>query len=159
MRGDLGRRASTQKGIMMKHHLLAAAIAIFGQTAVAQDETHYTFDGSFEDAAFSLESAIIGRGLVIDYRSHTGEMLNRTQADIEGAIPLYDAADIFVFCSAVLSRKMMEADPLNIAHCPYGIYVADRDGEVTIGYRHYPEGPMQEVQAFLDDIAREAIGE
>ncbi|MDO7707479.1 MAG: DUF302 domain-containing protein, partial [Loktanella sp.] len=71
----------------------------------------------------------------------------------------YDNADILVFCSAVLSRKMMEADPLNIAHCPYGIYVADRAGEVTIGFRNYPEGIMQEVQAFLDDITREAIGE
>ena len=142
----------------MKHLLLAAALAVFAQSATAQDETHYVFDGSFEDATFSLESAIVGRGLVIDYRSRTGAMLNRTQGDIEGAVPLFDNADIFVFCSAVLSRKMMEADPLNIAQCPYAIYVADREGEVTIGYGHYPEGIMQEVQALLDDIAREAIG-
>lgn len=143
----------------MKRYLLATALAVFAQVAVAEDETHYVFDGSFDDAIFSLESAIVGRGLVIDYRSHTGEMLNRTQGDIEGAVDLYDNADIFVFCSALLSRKVMEADPLNIAHCPYGIYVADRAGEVTIGYRNYPEGIMQEVQAFLDDITREAIGE
>lgn len=143
----------------MRNLFLAAVVAVLGQSAFAQDETHYVFDGTFEDATFSLESAIIGRGLVIDYESHVGEMLNRTQADIDGAVDLYDNADIFVFCSAVLSRKMMEADPLNIAHCPYGIYVADRAGEVTIGYRHYPEGAMQEVQSFLDDITREAIGE
>lgn len=143
----------------MKHYLFAAALAVFAQVAVAEDETHYVFNGSFDDAVFSVESAIVGRGLVIDYHSHVGEMLNRTQADIEGAVDLYDNADVLVFCSAVLSRKMMEADPLNIAHCPYGIYVADRAGEVTIGYRNYPEGIMQEVQAFLDDITREAIGE
>lgn len=143
----------------MKHFILAAAVAVFAQVAVAEDETHYVFDGTFEDAVFSLESAIVGRGLVIDYHSHTGDMLNRTQADIEGAVDLYDSADILVFCSAVLSRKVMEADPLNIAHCPYGIYVADRAGEVTIGFRNYPAGVMQEVQAFLDDITREAIGE
>ena len=143
----------------MKHYLFAAALAVFAQVAVAEDETHYVFDGSFDDAVFSLESAIVGRGLVIDYQSHVGEMLNRTQGDIEGAVDIYDSADILVFCSAVLSRKVMEADPLNIAHCPYGIYVADRAGEVTIGYRHFPEGAMQEVQAFLDDITREAIGE
>lgn len=143
----------------MKHFILAAAISVFGQMVIAEGETHYVFDGDFDDAVFSLESTIVGRGLVIDYHSHTGDMLNRTQGDIEGAVDLYDNADILVFCSAVLSRKMMEADPLNIAHCPYGIYVADRDGEVTIGYRHYPEGIMQEVQALLDDITREAIGE
>ncbi len=143
----------------MKHYLFAAVFAVLGQAAIAEGETHYVFDGSFDDATFGVESAIVGRGLVIDYRSYTGDMLNRTQGDIEGAVDLYDSADIFVFCSAVLSRKVMEADPLNIAHCPYGIYVADRAGEVTVGYRHYPEGVMQEVQALLDDIAREAVGE
>lgn len=143
----------------MKRYLMAAAMAVFAQTAVAESETHYVFDGDFGDAVFSLENAIVGRGLVIDYRSYTGEMLNRTAGDIEGSVDLYDQADIFVFCSAVLSRKVMEIDPLNIAQCPYGIYVADRAGEVTIGYRHYPEGAMQEVQALLDDITREAIGE
>lgn len=143
----------------MKHYFLAAAVAVFGQIAAAESETFYVFDGSFDDATFSVESAIIGRGLVIDYVSHPGEMLNRTQGDIAGALPLFEDADIFIFCSAVLSRKMMEADPINIAQCPYGIYVANRAGEVTIGYRHYPDGAMQEVQALLDDITREAIGE
>ncbi|MGY9032035.1 MAG: DUF302 domain-containing protein, partial [Rhodobacterales bacterium] len=71
----------------------------------------------------------------------------------------YDNAQVFVFCSAVLSRKMMEADPTNIAFCPYGVFVADTDGAVTVGYRHYPDGAMQEVQALLDEIAREAVGE
>jgi hypothetical protein len=51
----------------------------------------------------------------------------------------------------------MEADPMNIAHCPYGIFVTDRDGTVSIGYRTYPQGPMQEVQSLLDEIVREAV--
>ena len=114
---------------------------------------------SFEDATFSVESAIIGRGLVIDLVSHTGEMLERTRADVGSDIVLFDAADVFLFCSASLSRKVMEADPMNLAHCPYGIFVSDREGEVTVGYRNYPEGPMQEVQAFLDEIVREAVGD
>jgi hypothetical protein len=48
---------------------------------------------------------------------------------------------------------------MNIAFCPYGIFVSERDGEVLIGYRNFPEGPMQEVQALLDEIAREAAGQ
>jgi hypothetical protein len=32
-------------------------------------------------------------------------------------------------------------------------------GKVTIGFRNYPEVIMQAVQAFLDDITWEAIGE
>jgi uncharacterized protein (DUF302 family) len=142
--------------------LILAGIACFALAATAQAQdtsTVYDFEGSFDDAAFSVENAIIGKGLVIDYVSHTGEMLNRTGADVGSTEPLFEAADIFVFCSAVLSRKVMEINPMNIAHCPYGIFVAERQGRVMIGYRNYPEGPMQEVQALLDDIAREAVGD
>jgi uncharacterized protein (DUF302 family) len=142
--------------------LILAGIACVAFAAAAQADdtsTVYDFDGSFEDATFSVENAIIGKGLVIDYVSHTGEMLNRTGADVGSTEPLFEAADIFVFCSAVLSRKVMEINPMNIAHCPYGVFVAERQGRVMIGYRNYPEGPMQEVQALLDEIAREAVGD
>lgn len=143
----------------MKRFLLAACLGVIGTMAVAEGSTVYSFDGSFEDATFSVESAIIGKGLVIDYVSHTGEMLNRTGADVGSDVELFAAADIFVFCSASLSREVMEVDAMNIAYCPYGVFVAERDGEVMIGYRNYPEGEMQKVQSLLDDIAREAIGE
>ena len=128
--------------------------------SLAQDSsTVYTFDGSFEDATFGVESAIVNKGLVIDLVSHVGEMLNRTGEDVGSDVKLFENADIFVFCSAVISRKVMEADPMNIAHCPYGVFVAEREGKVLVGYRNYPAGPMQEVQALLDEIAREAVGD
>lgn len=145
----------------MRPFILGAMTSVaLAFTAQAEDSsTVYDFDGSFDDATFSVESAIIGKGLVIDYVSHTGEMLNRTGADVGSTEPLFKEADIFVFCSAVLSRKVMEINPMNIAHCPYGIFVAERQGRVMVGYRNYPKGPMQEVQALLDEIAREAVGE
>jgi uncharacterized protein (DUF302 family) len=126
--------------------------------ASAQEVTTYPFDGSFEDATFAVENTIIGQGLVIDYVSHVGEMLNRTGADVGSDVKIFDAADVFLFCSAVLSRKVMEADPMNVAHCPYGIFVTDHEGTVAVGYRHLPDGPMDEVEALLDAIAREAAG-
>lgn len=135
--------------------LIAASVAM----ASAQDaSTTYLYDGTFEDATFSVENAIIGKGLVIDYVSHVGEMLSRTGGDVGSDVELFKEADIFVFCSAVVSRKVMEADPMNIAHCPYGIFVADRGGEILVGYRNYPEGAMQEVQALLEEIVNEALG-
>ncbi|WP_299029690.1 DUF302 domain-containing protein [uncultured Sulfitobacter sp.] len=144
----------------MRSLIIAGLLSIAGLTAAHAQDTSvvYPFDGSFEDATFGVESAIIGKGLVIDYVSHTGEMLNRTARDVGSDVVLFEEADIFVFCSAVLSRKVMEADPMNIAHCPYGIFVASKEGEVMVGYRTYPAGPMQEVQALLDEIAREAVG-
>lgn len=128
--------------------------------AMAQDApVVYPFEGSFDDATFSVESAIVGKGLVIDYVSHVGEMLARTGADVGSDVKLFEGADVFLFCSAVVSRKVMEEDPMNIAHCPYGVFVAERDGDVMVGYRTYPDGAMQEVQALLDEIAREAVGQ
>lgn len=142
----------------MKQMVFAGIFALSaGAVSAADQAVTYPFDGNFEDATFSVESAIVGRGLVIDYVSHTGEMLNRTSSDVGGTKKLFEEADIFLFCSAQLSRKVMEADSMNIAHCPYGIFVADQAGEVVIGYRKYPDGAMQEVQALLDEIVKEAM--
>ncbi|GMG82001.1 hypothetical protein LNKW23_12140 [Paralimibaculum aggregatum] len=141
--------------------LLALALAAVPLAAAAgEGVVIYQADAEFDDAAFGLESAITDRGLVIDYVSHVGEMLARTKDDVGGARALFTAADIYIFCSAVVSRKVMEADPDNIAHCPYGIFVRQmaEGGAVEIGYRALPEGPMQEVQTLLDGIAREAAG-
>lgn len=139
--------------------LVLSALICLAAPVLAQEAITYPFNGSFEDATFSVENAIVGQGLVIDYVSHTGEMLNRTAGDVGSETKLFDAADVFLFCSAVLSRKVMEADPMNIAHCPYGIFVADREGQVVVGYRSYPQGPMQEVQALLDEIVQEAVAD
>lgn len=143
----------------MKRFAIAAALTVATATgALAQQVVTYDFDGSFEDAAFGVESAIVGRGLVIDYTSHVGEMLERTREDTGSDVVLFDQADIYLFCSAVVSREVMEADPMNIANCPYGIFITDTEGDVAIGYRVMPEESMAPVQALLDDIAREAAG-
>lgn len=146
----------------MKRLIAAALAAIIPGAALAADGmTTYAYDGSFEDATFAVESEIVGRGFVVDYVSHVGQMLARTKADVGGTKDVFTNADVFLFCSAVLSRKMMEADPMNIAYCPYAIFVAEQvEGEpVTIGYRTMPEGPMKEVEATLDEIVRAAVGE
>lgn len=147
---------------MIKTLLKASVIAVGAATcAMAQDReaVTYAYDGSYDEALFSVETAILGRGLVIDFVSHVGDMLNRTAADVGSDFTIFDEAQIFVFCSAVVSRQVMEAEPANIVHCPYGIYVAERDGAVTIGHRAYPEGPMQQVETLLSDIVTEALEE
>ena len=130
---------------------LCLAPAAFADTPIT-----VPFDGSFDDATFAVESAIVGQGLVIDYVSHVGDMLNRTGADVGSDAMIFKSADIFIFCSAVVSREVMEVDPMNIAHCPYGIFVAENDDGVMIGYRDYPDGPMQKVEKLLAGIVAEA---
>ncbi|MFT6169806.1 MAG: hypothetical protein ACJAR9_001930 [Celeribacter sp.] len=146
-----------ERNFVMKYHLFALVFSLGLTSQAGADEAIlYDYDGTFEDAAFAVEDAIVSKGLVIDYRSHTGEMLERTRKDVGSDVVLFDNADIFLFCSAVVSRKVMEADPMNIVHCPYSIFVADQAGKVTIGHRDYPEGAMQMVEDLLADIATEA---
>lgn len=145
----------------MKTHMLAAALACTASFAAAQEAITYTVEQSFEDVSFGLESAILDRGLVIDHVSHVGEMLERTREDVGSDKVLYSEADVYSFCSASVSRNVMEADLMNIMYCPYDIFVmhtADNPGQVTVGFRGFPDGPMKEVEALLDGIARAAVG-
>ncbi len=143
----------------MKHFIAAAAFStVLASQGLAEEIITTPFDGSFDDATFAVESAIVGQGLVIDYVSHVGEMLNRTGADVGSDKQIFTAADIFIFCSAKISREVMEADPMNIGFCPYGIFVAEDDNGVMVGYRSYPDGPMQKVQTLLSGIVEEAVG-
>ncbi len=143
----------------MKQFFATLAVsAAFASPVLAEEVITVPFDGSFDDATFAVESAIVGQGLVIDYVSHVGEMLNRTGADVGSDKQIFAAADIFIFCSAKISREVMEADPMNIGYCPYGIFVAEDESGVMVGYRSYPDGPMEKVQALLSGIVDEAVG-
>lgn len=143
----------------MTSTLLAAGLALAGATAALADNAFtYDFDGTFDDATFAVESAILGQGLVIDSVSHVGDMLNRTGADVGSDTEIFKNADIFLFCSAVISRQVMEQDPMNITHCPYGIFVLENADGVIVGHRDYPDGSMQAVENLMQQIVAEAIG-
>ena len=129
----------------------------------------YSKKAKFEDVVEDLRLAIEGRGLVIDYHSFINRMLERTGKDVGSTRRLYADAQAFVFCSAALSRKTMEADPANVALCPYSIVVYARAGdpeEVFVAYERplRPESnvrsqaALKEVDELLDGIAREALG-
>lgn len=144
--------------------LLPFTWAALGVTALAGDipaippVTHQV-EGQFDDVVFAVENGIINAGLVIDGRSHVGDMLARTKADVGGDADLFTGADVFTFCSALVSRQVMEADPLNIQHCPYSIFVyatPDQPDRVTVGRRAY-DPSMQPVAELLDGIIAEAV--
>lgn len=129
----------------------------------------YAKPGKFEDVRDDTKAAIEGRGLVIDYTAFIGRMLERTGKDVGSAHRLYQDAVAFVFCSAALSRKMMEADPANLAMCPYSVVVyttASDPAKVSVSYRRLGRSDgsaasgaaLGEVNALLDSIAREAVG-
>ena len=143
------------------YRIILAAGLFAASAAGAEEMVTYTTQQSFGDVTFGVENAILNKGLIPENVSHVGEMLERTRADVGSEVVLFQEAEVFSFCSAALSRKVMEADVMNIGFCPYDIFVMQLPDseEVTIGYRGYPEGAMQEVQNLLDEIVKEAIGE
>ena len=142
----------------MKSIALSAFLVVAASAATAREAITYPYEGSYEDATFAVETAIVNKGLVIDYVSHVGDMLNRTGQDVGSDVKIFDEAQIYLFCSAVVSREVMEADPMNIVHCPYNIFVMEREGKVTSGHHDYPDGPMDKVEQLLKSIVNEAQG-
>lgn len=146
---------------------VVGALLIAAFPASASVVQTVTRAGTFDDARFELNNAIIERGLTIDYHGKLGDMLARTGADVGSTKPIYKAAEFFSFCSAKLSRAMMEADAANIAFCPYVVFLyerADKAGEVVIGYRRpvvaggseASAKALAEIDALLADIIKAA---
>jgi uncharacterized protein (DUF302 family) len=130
--------------------------------------THSKKNAKFDDVRDELKLAIESKGLVIDYESFVNRMLERTGKDVGSTRKIYADAQAFVFCSAALSRKTMEADPANMAMCPYSMVVYEtlaQPGTVYVAYRRpwRPDGSgasraaLKEVEALLEAIAREAL--
>lgn len=141
--------------------ILAATFLTAG-AASAEGPVTKTVEDTFDNVAFAVENAIVGKGLVIDYVSHVGDMLERTKADVGGTKTIFTNAQIYLFCSAAVSRQVMEADPMNLEHCPYSIFVAetpDAPGKVIVGHREYTAPSMAPVTELLDAIVADAVGE
>ena len=152
---------------------LIFAVALFAgtfQSTIAAETEHlklYTTKGDFDTVKRDVVIAITGAGLVIDYTSHIGAMLDRTGKDLGTPKQVYGKAEALLFCSAAVSRRTMEADPSNIVFCPYVIviYTLPRDPQtVYVGYRRpQPVGSessrasLREVEALLDGIVKEAL--
>ncbi|SOE08665.1 hypothetical protein SAMN05877838_0394 [Hoeflea halophila] len=144
--------------------LLATALTIFFMADAAHaaddDVTAVTSEAAFADVASGIENAIVNRGYKIDYHGFIGDMLKRTASDVEAGKALYKDAEFFTFCSAVVSRKVMEADAADIAYCPYVVFAyetEDAPGAVTIGFRRLPDGGERDaVNALLSEIIKDA---
>lgn len=129
-------------------------------SATAGEAVYYSVDEPIEDVLFSIENEIIGRGLKIDTVSHVGDMLARTGADLGASERIFFRGEVFSFCSATLSREVMQIDPANIAFCPYTIFAyttPDAMEKTVVGHDSFPAGEMQKVEALLDDIIKSAL--
>lgn len=160
-----------QKSILLKLAVVLLPLLMAARAGAAEPEgvVSYTVKGDYFDIRLDLADAIINRGYVVDHEAMIGEMLNRTAGDVGAEKTVYANAEALQFCSAVVSRRAMEADPANIAFCPYVLFIyerADQPGTVHLGFRRMPESgseasreALAAVNALLDEIAREAAGQ
>ena len=148
----------------MKTLLAATTMAAFllanAAYAAGDDVKTMESDAAFADVASGIENAIVNRGFKVDYHGFIGDMLKRTATDVDAGKALYKDAEFFTFCSAVVSRKVMEAEIGDIAYCPYVVFAyepAETPGKVTVGFRMLPEGGERDaVNALLSDIIKDA---
>jgi len=140
--------------------VLALVIAAF-PAAAADDVVRHSAKGSYEEVRDAVVMAIEAKGLVVDRTAHVGAMLERTAKDVGATRRLYGQAEVLEFCSARISREMMEADPHQIVFCPYTIAVytlPNEPGVVYVAFRSPPQRKgMEEVRKLLDGIVRDAL--
>ena len=152
----------------MKKFLAVCAIACMPLSAMAADAYTVLFktQGTFQDVRDSLQFAIEGKGLKINHTNKIAEMLARTGPEIGATRQVYVDGEQFEFCSATISRKMMEADPNAMVMCPYivSVYTVPNDKSVYIAYRK--PGPtrnpalkkaLADVEKLLNDIIKQAL--
>jgi uncharacterized protein (DUF302 family) len=153
----------------LKSALLCLMLVLAAPSAFAGKDymMSYTAKGTFEEVRDKVVFTIEGRGLVINTVSHIGEMLERTGKDLGAGKQIFLKAESLEFCSATVSRSMMEADPRNIVFCPYviNVYVLPADPKtVHITFRKpdlvgsaQSRKALKAVEDLLNSIIKEAI--
>jgi uncharacterized protein (DUF302 family) len=158
--------------------LYVALLTAWGSPAVCEEIRTYSVKAKFDDVRMELDTAILARGLNTHSTGNIAMMLDRTGADVGSTKPVYIAAEFVTFCSAKLSRRAMEADPSNVALCPFGISIyqtIEKPDEVTVAYRRLTSQPkatdgltdigvatettaaLADINALLDGIAKDAL--
>jgi uncharacterized protein (DUF302 family) len=149
--------------------LSALALIVFmagSAGAAAPDIKIHSVAGQYDDVKERVLFAIENRGIVLNYTARVGSMLERTGKDLGRPRQIYGQAEVLEFCSAALSRDTMEADPHNIAFCPYAIAIytlPQEPGRVYLAYRRPSPARTQSsaralaaVEKLLEGIVSEA---
>jgi uncharacterized protein (DUF302 family) len=133
---------------------------------VNKEFVRYAVRGDFADIKAFLVSAIEERGIKISSVLHISDMLSRTGEAVGDKTSLYKQAEAIEFCSATLSRELMQADPHNILFCPFSILIyepAGSHGTTYLAYRrpfYHLEGKnelsQRKIDQLLQDIIRDA---
>jgi len=152
----------------MKKIFAVCAMLCLPFSAMAAEDYAVTFktQGDYQFVRDLVQVAIEGKGLKITNTNRISEMLERTGKDIGATRVVYENAEQFEFCSATISRQMMEADPHSIVMCPYSVvvYTIPGDKNVYLAYRKPADTDnaalkktLTELENLLSEIIKEAM--
>lgn len=152
----------------MKRILTLCAMLCLPFSSLAAEGYAMVFktQGEFQYVRDAVEMAIEGKGVKINHTNKIAEMLERTGKDLGATKQVYVDGEQFEFCSAVISRRMMEADPHAMTMCPYivSVYTVPNDKNVYIAYRKPPKTKnpalnkaLADVEKLLNEIIQEAM--
>lgn len=142
----------------MKKILALCALLCLPLSTLAAESYVVLFktQGAYQDVRDSLEAAIEGKGLKVNHSNKIAAMLDRTGKDLGASKRVYEEAEQLEFCSATLSRQMMEADPHAIVMCPYivAVYTVPNDKHVYLAYRKPPATRNPELKKALAGVEK-----
>ena len=152
----------------MKRMLVACAMLCLPLPALSAEAYTALFktQGSFETVRDLVQASIEGQGLKINHTNQIAGMLERTGKDLGATKQVYEKGEQFEFCSASISRAMMEADPHAIVMCPYivSVYTIPGDKTVYVAYRKPAatknpalQKALAEVEKLLTEIIQDAL--
>ncbi|MBW8329408.1 MAG: DUF302 domain-containing protein [Thiobacillus sp.] len=137
-----------------------SALAAEGYTVLFKTQ------GVFQDVRDSVTMAIEGKGLKITHTNMIADMLERTGKDLGTTRPIYEYGEQMEFCSATISRRMMEADPHAMVLCPYSVsvYKIPGDPAIYLAFRKPPatgnpalKRALADVEKLLTEIVKDAM--
>ncbi len=147
-----------RKIIALLSILLFAVAAQAGGASVDQYLTIKSKQGNFEDVRDDLVMAIESRGIKINHTNYIAKMLERTGESLGATKQVYGMGEQVEFCKSNLSRAQMEADPANMAFCPYiiSVYTLPQDAKtIYVAYRKpLAPGAGKATQKALNDVAK-----
>jgi uncharacterized protein (DUF302 family) len=148
---------------------LVAVLLFFGFCQAAEENSQsagavavFKAGGDFEDVVDNVKLAIVARGMLVSGTLHVGDMLNRTGPDL-GYEQVFEKAESVEFCSTVMSHRMTQAAPENMAICPFTISVyvtlAEPD-QVYVAYRRQQlAGDSAQVTAAVHELLKGIVEE
>ena len=160
--------ASINSEADMRQIILGVLFGLFSLAAQADAfSVVFKTHGNFSDVRNVLVSSIEGKGLKINHSNLIADMLERTGPAVGRTTRVYGQAEQFEFCSADISRAMMEADPHAIVMCPYSISIYNLPQDPKTIYLAFRKpGPtanprlekvLERVNGLLTSIIKETI--